>query len=54
MFLNQIQWPNELTSNISVREVEFGLVDGAEDGQYTDIGLVKISKTFAMQNECFF
>ena len=34
-----------------VREVEVGLLDGGDDGEYKDDGLVEISKIFGAQDD---
>ena len=42
---------NKLTSVfMMLREMEFGLYDGREDGKHNDAGFVEISKTFVRQD----
>ena len=37
------------SANNDAREMEFGLGNGGDDGGFTSVGLMKISKTFVMQ-----
>ena len=34
--------------------MEFGPLDGVEDGEYTGVGFVEISKTFVIHDAIFF
>ena len=40
-------------SNHGDREIEFGLFDGGEGGEYNVVGHVEIYQIFATQNEYF-
>ena len=41
-------------ANNYTREVEFGLLNGGEDGEHTGDGFLEVSKIFAMQSAIFF
>ena len=41
-------------SNISAREINFGLLDSGEDGEHNSADLVKIYNKFAVLGNCFY